>query len=70
MDLQQPTTISYYQNKEDDFLGDSNEQTVSILSPTNDDPHFSNPPGKDQNVDHASNPSALNKAFHLFHKQK
>ena len=70
MDLQQSKIVSHYQNKEDDLLGDSNEPTESILSLTNDDFHFSNPQGKDQNVDHASNPSALNKAFHLFHKQK
>ena len=70
MNLQQSTIASCYQSKEDNLLGDSNEPPVSILLPPNDDPHFSNLPDKDQNVDHASNPSVLNKASHLFHKQK
>ncbi len=69
VDLQQSTTASCYQSKEDNLLGDSNDRPCQFfchqMIPISQIYQITN-----QNVDHASNPSVLNKASHLFHKQK
>ena len=60
----------YYQNRANNLLSDSNEPLGSILFPTIRVSRFLNPPSKDQNVDHASNPADANKDAHLSRTRK